>query len=415
MMAMPTVGRPDSTFALFVEGYEFVSNRCRRVGSDVFETRLFGQPTICMRGREAAELFYDRDRFSRAGAAPTPMVRVLFGQGGVQGMDGPAHRHRKHMMLSLMTSQRIDDLVADFRAKWQARMADWEQADQVVLYGEAGRVLTEAVHDWAGVPLASDAVADRMDDLHAMITGAGTVGAGYLRGRTARLRTERQLQRAIEQVRTGQLQPRPDQALHVVAWHRDLDEQLLDAHLAAVELLNVLRPTVAIDRYIVFCAVALHRHPRWRARLYDADQEEVGWFVQEVRRFFPFFPFAAARVDHTFAWNGYRFPAGRRTMLDLHATNHDPTVWEEPATFRPSRFGGRQIGPFELVAQGAGDHLTNHRCAGEWPTIDLMKAAVELLVEHMDYDVPDQELTIARGRVPALPRSAFVMRNVRSR
>lgn len=89
-MAMPTVGRPDSTLALFAEGYEFVSNRCRLVGSDVFETRLLRQPTICMRGRDAAELFYDRGRFSRAQAAPTPMVRVLFGRGGVQGLDGPA-------------------------------------------------------------------------------------------------------------------------------------------------------------------------------------------------------------------------------------------------------------------------------------------------------------------------------------
>ena len=31
--------------------------------------------------------------------------------------------------------------------------------------------------------------------------------------------------------------------------------------MAAVELLNVLRPTVAVDRFIVFAALALHRHP----------------------------------------------------------------------------------------------------------------------------------------------------------
>ena len=33
----------DATRAFFQEGYRFVSNRCERFGSDIFETRLLGK------------------------------------------------------------------------------------------------------------------------------------------------------------------------------------------------------------------------------------------------------------------------------------------------------------------------------------------------------------------------------------
>ena len=61
-------------------------------------------------------------------------------------------------------------------------------------------------------------------------------------------------------------------------------------------------------------------------------------FVQEVRRFFPFFPAVAGRVRETFEWRGYRFDRGTHVMLDLHGTNHDSRVWREPDAFRPERF-----------------------------------------------------------------------------
>ncbi|WP_369066858.1 hypothetical protein [Kocuria carniphila] len=53
----------DSTLALAWQGYEFVSRRCERYGTDVFQTRLLLEPTVCLRGAEAAQVFYDADRF----------------------------------------------------------------------------------------------------------------------------------------------------------------------------------------------------------------------------------------------------------------------------------------------------------------------------------------------------------------
>ena len=50
-------------------------------------------------------------------------------------------------------------------------------------------------------------------------------------------------------------------ALEVVAWHRELDSKFLDEQTAAVELLNIVRPAVAVAWFVSFAALALHQHP----------------------------------------------------------------------------------------------------------------------------------------------------------
>lgn len=54
-----------------------------------------------MRGEEAVELFYDDELFTRKNAAPKQLRRMLFGEGGVQGLEGEAHQQRKALFLSL--------------------------------------------------------------------------------------------------------------------------------------------------------------------------------------------------------------------------------------------------------------------------------------------------------------------------
>lgn len=415
--AIPEIPRekaPDSTAALMIEGYGFISNRCNEHGSDLFEARIELQPTICMRGRDAAELFYDGSRFQREGAAPGRLEKTLFGVGGVQGLDDEDHHHRKAMFLRFLSPDRIGGLIERFETVWRERLADWEATSRITLYDEAARVLTRAVHDWAGVPLSAGDVDRRVSELHAMIEGGGGVGPNYLQGRIDRKRAEAAITDVVEQVRNGEIVPSPGSPLDVFATRPDLDGELLDARVAAVELLNVLRPTVAIDRYVTFVALALHQHPEWARRLRD-DPELTEPFVQEVRRFFPFFPFATAKVRRDFEWNGYRFPEGQRVLLDLYATNHDPKVWDAPSRFDPERFVDWEGDRFDLVPQGGGDHATGHRCAGEWTTIGIMRSATRLLLDEMDYDVPEQDLRIVRGKVPALPASGFVMTDVRGR
>lgn len=413
---MPTIPRDrnlDSSLALLSDGYTFIQKRCRRLDADIFQTRLLLQKTICMRGAEAAEVFYDPNLFRRAGAAPGRMKKTLVGEGGVQGLDGEAHRRRKSMFMALMSPTEVERLGELTRSQLRAYAGKWSRVDEVVLFDEMMEVLCGAVCAWASVPLREAEVKRRTNDLAAMIDAPASVGLRYVRGRLGRRRAERWAGDLVERVRRGRLEVPEASALARVTHYRDVSGALLSTHDAAVELLNVLRPTVAVARYIVFAALALHQYPACRERLRSSDDSYLELFVQEVRRFYPFFPFAAARVRRTFTWRGYRFPKGTRVLLDLYGTNHDGRVWGQPNAFIPERFHQWDGSAYNFIPQGGGDHLLGHRCAGEWITISLMKVAVEFLTRSVSYTVPQQDLRIKLSRMPAIPERRFVIGQVR--
>lgn len=408
MARIPRHGRGDQTLKMLSQGYEFITRGCERLGTDVFETSLLFEPTICMRGEAAAELFSDEQRFTREGAAPTRLKRTLFGDGGVQGMDGETHRERKAIFMGLMTPERLTALRDDFVARWLERTSDWEGEDQIVLHDQAGRLLTESVYAWAGLPLETNEVATHLMAHRGMIVGAPGVGHRYVWGRAGRRWMEAWVADQVSRVREGQFAAAEGSALQAFA-----GAESLDTGAAAVEIINVLRPTIAADRYVTFVGLALHQHPQWRSVIAQADDATVRAFVQEVRRTTPFFPFTAARVRENFTWQGLEFREGQRVLLDLFATNLDARIWPDPTRFMPERHLHGEPSPYALIPQGAGDHHQGHRCAGEWLTVDVMQAAARLIAGAMAYHVPDQDLSIGRGRIPALPRTGLVMTDVR--
>lgn len=411
MPQIPRDPRPDATLAVLREGYHYIPHGRERFHSPVFRTRLLLQDTLCLSGAGAAELFYDESRFQRAGALPRRLHKTLFGEGGVQGLDGEAHRCRKAMWMSLMTPPRLQELVALTERVWRSELRRWQEQPRLVLLEELQRVICRAVCHWAGVPLPEEDVDRRTRHMVRMVEGAGAVGPRHWRGRRAHQAAEAWMADLLEAVRAGELTVPEEAGLHVMAFHRDPDGERLPAPVAAVDMLSLLRPTVAVAWFITFAALALHEHPQWRARL-AADDALLEPFVQEVRRLYAFFPFVAARVRRDFDWRGFHFPAGTRVLLDLYGTNRDPEVWEDPQAFRPERFRRWDGSAYNFITQGGGNHYRNHRCAGEWATIELMKAGVRLLTRAMRYRVPEQDLSLDPARVPAQPASGLVIEAV---
>jgi fatty-acid peroxygenase len=412
MPAIPHDSHLESSLTLLKEGYGYIPERCRRYQSDVFQARLLMQNTICLSGEEGARLFYDESLFTREKAAPRMLKKILFGFGSIQGLDGQAHRVRKAMFMSLMTPENIQGLGDRYAQQWQRDIPSWSGNHEVVLLYAAQFQLCRVVCAWAGVPLPERDVAKRRAQLTALIDGAGGIGLRHLNARKARKEAEAWIADLIVQVRQGTLEPAEQTALYVFSHHQDSDGNLLDPKTAAVEILNILRPTVAVARFVVFAAWALNKHPEWMTRLHD-EPDMIEPFVQEVRRVFSFFPFTVARVRKDFEWKGYSFPKGTRVLLDLYGINHDSRLWYNPEKFDPERFLTWNQSPFNFIPQGGGDHYQNHRCPGEWITIELTKVAVKALTHWMRYSVPPQDLTIDSTRIPALPESRFVIRHVR--
>ena len=414
MTKIPQDRALDSTLSFLREGYNFLPHRRHRYQSNIFRMRLMGEPAVCLSGAEGAALFYDNNRFQRTGAIPRRIQTTLMGEHGVQTLDDATHRHRKALFMSVMTPGSLHSFSTQLAENWRSVLRRWEQLREIQLFTEAEDVFCRTACAWAGLPFEEKDIQPLARDLSAMIDAFGGVGPRHARGKAARQRAESWVGKLIDKVRAGQQYAREDSPLAAVVWFRDLDNELLSTKMASVELLNLVRPIIAIARYVVFEAVALHQHPQWRTRLQSGEPTAPEWFAQEVRRFYPFTPLLGARVRETFEWRGCRFQKGQLVLLDVHGIDHDERQWEQPDEFRPERFRHWNGSPFNFIPQGGGHHDVTHRCAGEWLTIEALKTAALLLSTSMTYEVPAQDLSIDLTRMPTLPASGFIMRRVRA-
>lgn len=399
----------DSTLAFLREGYAFIANRCERLHSDAFLTRLMMHDVVCMRGPDATAAFYREGRFTRRGAMPRTALALLQDRGSVQMLDGAAHHHRKRMFMSAMTAPSIARARHLFAEEWRQAAEQWA-GRRIVLHDALGTMLTRTALRWCGIaPEKSDPQA-RAEEVQAMIAAAGSIGPQHLRARYLRRRTERWAATLIQAIRDGEAQIDRTAPAATVATHHGRDGALLDRDTAAVELINLLRPIVATGRFIVFAAHALHENPSWARRLADnpAD-DDLTAFVQEVRRYYPFFPAVGGRVVDPFTWHGHDFARGDWVLLDLFGTDRHPGAWRDADRFMPERFLDSDAADDALVPQGGGDYWRGHRCPGEWLTIALVGEATRLLATQTRYAVPDQDLAIPLDRLPTMPRSGFIM------
>lgn len=407
----------ENGLSLLREGYLYIPNRQKAYQSDAVKTRVLGQEAILLGGEEAAELFYDEDKFKREGAAPEPAVSTLLGQGGVQQLDDEAHHHRKKMFLDLMSKERIEIWAKLVEKYLYIATKEWIRKDSINFYKESQKVLTQAACEWCGVPLKDKEIDKRTEQLISMIESPVAVSKRHIEGRIGRIKGEKWVSGLIEQVREGTLQPDEDTALYQIAWHKELDGELLDLKTAAVELLNVIRPSVAIALYFAFTALTLQQFPEEKDKLNAENPYYLHMFIQEIRRYYPFFPFNGAITRKDFIWNGYQFEKDTLAIFDFYGTNHDPRVWEDPEDFRPERFSDWHQSPteqiqFKLLAQGGGSYSAGHRCPGEWNTVRAMEIVTDFLVNKIDYTLPEQDIGFSLVNMPTTPKSGMIFENI---
>lgn len=398
--------RGDHSLAFLAEGYPFGHRRFEKLGVDAFRTRLMGREVTMLRGHDAARFFYEGELFDRVGAMPRSVLHSLQDEKSVQTLVGEDHRERKGLFTRMLDEQGDAALADAFAAEWDRAQGVWAQGPVSLLTASA-QVLTDAVLRW----LRIDEPAQRRRMLAhqnaAMIDGAGSFGPRNWHGRVLRLSTESWARDLVRRYRSvGAPAGSPIRVL--------LDAGLSD-DVAAIELLNLLRPTVAVSRFIAFAALALHQHPTWHERVRD-DDAAVRAFTQEVRRTTPFFPAIGGRARAHALWRDVAVSPGDWVILDLFATNRHPGEWADAGSFDPARFEGKkraQDAQNRVVAQGAGDIARTHRCPGEPATIALLDVAVKKIA-NADWLVPDQDLRVDLRRLPATPGARGMLVKVRN-
>lgn len=408
---VPHLDELDSAISLLREGYPFIQRRCLELESDVFVGRLMGKKAIFVTGPLATELFYDEQRLQRAGAIPLPVKMTLFGKGGVQELDDEAHRERKALFMSILSRPQVERLLEFTDQAWSTAIREWPHRPEVRLFDESAALLCRAVCTWAGIQLSTREHTRLTRDCLSMVDGFASIGVRFLRARTARLRSERWARGIIDGVRNGQSTAPIGSPVRKLAEYRSPAGERLPSHIAAVELLNIIRPSVAIAWWVAFLGLSLHTHPEYTRWLRE-EPSFADPYVHEVRRLYPFTPYLGAKVRHPFEWSGVRFRKGELVILDVYGMLHDARWWDKPDEFKPERFLERDVSAFDYIPNGGGDTMHGHRCAGEAWVQSCLKQALHVLANEISFEVPPQALEYDLSRIPTRPESGVLLKNV---
>lgn len=403
----------DHTIDLIKEGYPFIQKRIRKYQSPIVISRVFAKRTIFLSGVEEAKVFYNDKYFKRHGVAPMRVQKTLFGKRAIQGLDGKEHQKRKQQFMSLLTPEYEKKLVNLCVLNLERKAKEWEKKESIKLFDESKKVLFLSVCEWTAVPYPKENEKEILEDFGYMIYSFGRIGSYYRKGKRSRKRVEHWIEQLIKAVRVGSFQVDERTPLYQMSMCKDIKGELLNIKIAARELINLLRPIIAIATYITFVAVALHENPECKEKLKKQDPLYLEMFCQEVRRYYPFSPFVGAKVIKSFRWNHCIFKKNTLVLLDLYGMMHDEKLWKQPYRFNPDRFKNRKECLYDLMPQGGGNIQKGHRCAGDILTLKVMMAFTDYLVNNIEYNLPKQDLTIPLNKIPTLPKSGFVMRDIK--
>src|SRR5699024_428899 len=143
-----------------------------------------------------------------------------------------------------------------FDHEWHHSLDRLRGSGRVVLHNLSQVVLTRTAVRWAGIPLQAADLPRLTTELSLMFTQVARFGPANWYAQWRRRGTERWCAEWIRQVREGQLSPAPGTAVEVLAHHRDERDRELSEEVAAVELLNILRPIAAVTLFFEIAAAA---------------------------------------------------------------------------------------------------------------------------------------------------------------
>lgn len=400
---------------LIHQGYQLLGELREDVNAPVVKAKFLNQAIIAIYGEEAARIFYDAENFTREGAMPKPVLKTLFGEDGVQTLEGEEHHHRKHYFMDLMSPERMDDyhILLD---KNLTEALD-KQDGEFELFDLSNQVLFNTICEWSGIHVErydSETLEKLARNQISMISSAITSPTDHLKGITDRKHSEKWAKDLIKEAREHPDPGKENHALYVFANATDLDGKLLPVDVAAVELLNIIRPTVALTVWMTLMGHALFAQKSIYEEL-KADFDNLqDPFIQEMRRYYPFFPMLPANAVRDVEIDGYKIPKDSWVVLDVYGTNHDERTIDSPDAFDMKRYIGKTKDisyeeQYEMIAQGGGKFREMHRCAGEWITLHSMRVFADQLVNKYEFTVPEQDWTIPMDQFPTYPNSKALL------
>ncbi|KAI9180240.1 hypothetical protein LWI28_002664 [Acer negundo] len=127
--------------------------------------------------------------------------------------------------------------------------------------------------------------------------------------------------------------------------------------------------------------------------VHESDLENLAYLkcaIKETLRLHPPIPLLLHETAEDSVVSGYRVPAKSRVMINAYAIGRDPSAWEDPDTFKPSRclndsapdFKGND---FEYIPFGSG----RRSCPGMQLGLYALELSVANLLHCFNWELPD--------------------------
>lgn len=399
----------DNTMNLFREGPFFISNRCEQLKSDIFQTRVMFQSVVCIRGQGPADFFHTAKHLSsQEKQAPFFVKNLIQNLQSFLMFEDSAAEVRHDLFASFITPRSLDFLAIYFTEVWHRRMKVWGKLHRINLFNEMNRILTITACQWLGIELSEEEIELRVEELS--LLSHGYCDPNFNQWRLVRLRSRcnQWATKLIQSVRLGSQPFSEDYSpLHAIGDFKEShNNKLLPEPIAAAEVIHILMSIVSLSKHMVFAAHALDLHPEYRFRLNkDSELED---YIQEVQRFYSFFPFLGGKTSEPFKWREYSLKKNQWVLFDLYGANHHPDLWKEPNMFRPERFREESCSLYNLTPQGIYSLTKNSDSPNDAITLKVMKQFLQVWNSLDDrIHIPAQSLKFSKNGLPALSQTEF--------
>jgi retinoid hydroxylase len=426
-LGAPLVGE---ALAFRRDPFAFTLSRTRQHGH-VWKTRILRDTVVFFAGPEAFSFFMDPENFTRQGASPSSIQRLLHRE-AVPFLDGEAHRTRKRLLLAAFTDQAMAGYLPGLFAVIRRFVEAWIVQGEKPLVGD----LDQLGFDLADVLFAAadpgTSNVEGAKDFARLNKGPFAVPINlpfteYGQAIRARDRLRVYLRQRVSQEGGGS-------ALGVLKAACGPHGERLSVAQLEFELLHFFFAAHSgVTAAFAWMFTVLGERPQLAARFRaeaDAvlapdrapDLAEVRALAlarsasREVLRCYPFAPvtfFGVARKELEF--HGYSIRAGSKGAGAIWATLHDRTTFADPEAYDPDRLDDDAVGalaPGAFVPQGGGAR-DGHRCGGEALVQLLMPAFFGWFTRNYDLVYPAQDASPGGRRLPPLPKGGVRVRITR--
>ncbi|KAG5543154.1 hypothetical protein RHGRI_016038 [Rhododendron griersonianum] len=396
--------------------YDFVKVRRLRYGN-CFKTNIFGETHVFVSSTESAKLILNNDlgRFTKRYIRS---IAEVVGHQSLLCASPLQHKHIRNRLANLFSTSSIAVFVEQFDQLVVSALSRWEHKGTIVILDEALKITFRAMCKM----LMS---LEREDELDVMQKDIGLVCEAMLRfplrlpwtrfykGLQARKRFMGALEKMVRERRTRGLEAhdRPHDFLqHLLLMEDDPNScganealSLSDAQIKDNILTMIIAGPIASAEQL---PLAEKSPPNAFIKLEDLnDMPYASKVVKESLRMasvVPWFPRLALQDCEI---HGYKIKKGWNVNIDARSLHLDPTVYNDPDKFIPSRFDDESK-PYSFLAFGQGGRT----CLGVNLARAMMLVFLHRLVTTYKWKVLDSDSSVEKWALFARLKSGCPVR-----